>query len=581
MFAALRKAAKQISSGSMRDDGVPEVPSQGLPEKYSFSQIFDEINTIIPGSSQEVAFQTLFLLYSCLSHAERLQRNDGEGDTILELLLWTAKSMLPDGNTILNDKQPEGDISEVVRASAVDLARYKGILGLSCLKILLQDPSAKGSSQLDSTILISIIAFTVPRDPWTTPAAKKIAESLLSAHCIEVQSEKFVVYVLHVFIRPLFSKSKPDTITSAGRKAMPSSAPPKRHDVTASDRASKPWKYESPYSVAVFAWLAKVASQEIITAHWNMFIPPLLTLLDTPTANILVSGLETLTAFLPKFSTKLLQQTGLGEVFEDAVMPTLLYLPSISPVEESVEILPAAFEALFVSCDVRYPPSTSSTDATTSASRSLSLVTLNSKTSSTKTNTPDQRLALLDRVMRKGILMAHLHASDLPQITTILLTATSTLVSKMGINCVKHLKDILPILTEVMTDPFGAFRPEGLREAVKCLTSVILNAWPRMGIRSGGHGMEVIRMLAVCWGIVKEGVQEQARWAEDKKAKAILKVLREVEGELPVVGRLLVKALEAVNSGTDVKQELKPLLSVNASLADVFGIDDDDNKSKG
>ncbi|KAF8849142.1 hypothetical protein BDZ45DRAFT_604813 [Acephala macrosclerotiorum] len=447
--------------------------------------------------------------------------------------------------------------------------------------MLLQDPSTKASSALDPNILISILAFTSARDPWTTPTAQKVAESLLSSNCIQAQSEKFIFFVLHVFIRPLFSKSKPDAITSTGRKAMPTSAPPKRYDVAASDRASKPWKYESPYSITVFSWLATVASQDTITAHWNMFIPPLLTLLDTPTVNILVPSLETLSAFLPKLSTKLLQQTGLGEVFEDAVMPTLLYLPSITPVEESVQILPAAFEALFALCNVRYPPPTPSMDPGALGSRSSSLITLNSKTSSMEANTPDQRLAFLDRVMRKGILTAYLHASDLPQITTILLLALSTLVSKMGINCVKHLKDVIPIITEVMTDPFGASRPEGLREAVKCLTSVILHAWPRMGIRSEGHGMEVIRMLAVCWRMVKKGLQEQERWAKDKKAKDILKVLREVEGELPVVGRLLLKAIEAVNSDIDVKEEFRPLLSVDVSLADVFGIDTEDNISKG
>lgn len=191
--------------------------------------------------------------------------------------------MLPDGNTILNDERPEGqcthytseahaklapDASEVVRASAVDLARYKGILGLSCLKTLLQDPFAKTSNELDPKILISILAFTSTRDPWTTPAAKKLAERLLSSHCIQVQSENFIVYVLHVLIRPLFSKSKPDAITSTGRKAMPTSAPPKRHDVAASDRAAKPWKYETPYSISVFSWLAKVAS----VSHYVLLI---------------------------------------------------------------------------------------------------------------------------------------------------------------------------------------------------------------------------------------------------------------------------------------------------------------------
>lgn len=466
---------------------------------------------------------------------------------------------------------------------AISLARHKGTLGLSALKYLLgffpESPN-KSSTQLDPNILTAILAFTSSRDSWTTSAAQGLAQSLLSFYTSQIHSKEFIIdHVIQSFIRPLFSKSKPEAITSTGRKAMPTSAPPKKHDVAELDRGSRPWKYEAPYSVTVFAWAVNNASvcyyfhlhirradslllpqQEIITDHWNMFIPPLLTLLDTPTTSILVRGLETLTAFLPEFSSKLLQQTGLGEVFEDAVMPTLLYLPSITPMEESVQILPAAFDALFILVNVRYPTLTSST-STAFIPRS------DSKTSSTNLNTSDQRLALLDRLLRKGILTAHLHASDHPQIATILLSSLSTTVLKMGINCVKHLKDILPILTQAMTDPFAASRPEGLVEAVKCLESVILNAWPRMGLQDGGHGMEVVRMLVVCWGIVTEGLEENV------VTKERVTLLEEVERGLRVAGALLMKAMEAMDPSMDVKVELKPLLTADASLEEVFGFD--------
>ncbi|KAE8450432.1 hypothetical protein EG329_006507 [Mollisiaceae sp. DMI_Dod_QoI] len=574
MFAAAQEAAKQISPSSLKSDALLRLPLICLPEKYSFSQLFDEINAGNDASNQETALRMLLILNSCLSQTGRLQKDDDDGELINKLSLWTAKSVLPAGHLFANDELLE-DSSSVQNQRAIHLARHRGALGLSSLSYLLQNSFAKHSNLLDPTILVSIIAFESSRDTWTMPAAQNMAQKLLSSYQAQVQSKEFIIdHVLQSFIRPLFSRSKPDTITSTGRKAMPTSAPSRKHDIGALDRASKPWRYEAPHSVTVFSWAVKYASQEIITAYWNMFIPPLLSLLDTPTTSILVRGLGTLSAFLPKFSSKLLQQTGLGEVFEGAVMPTLLYLPSITPLEESVQILPAAFEALFILVDIRFPSSTSSSTII-SAPTSSGIVTTSSQTASTKPNTPDQRIAFLDRLLRKGVLMPHLHAAEHPQITTILLSSLSTLVSIMGIHTVKHLKDILPILTEVMTDPFAGARPEGLREGVRCLRSVILNAWPRIGIRSGGHGMEAIRMLVVCWKRVNEA--DEGDSIDEERGQ----ILEEVQDEIKVVGRLLVKAIEAVDSGIDIKLELKPLFMVDTNLGNLFGIDVANDYSKG
>lgn len=138
----------------------------------------------------------------------------------------------------------------------------------------------------------------------------------------------------------------------------------------------------------------------------------------------------------------------------------------------------------------------------------------------------------------------------------------------------KHLKDILPILTQVLTDPFGTSRPDGLEEGVKCLQSVVLNGWPRLGLREGGHAMEVVRMLVVCWRIVRDAQEER----EIKEEKG--RILKEVKEEITIVGRLLVKAIEAVDSGVDVREELKPLFVVDPSVGDVFGIEIDSDGSK-
>ena len=109
----------------------------------------------------------------------------------------------------------------------------------------------------------------------------------------------------------------------------------------------------------------------------------------------------------------MLAQTGLGEVFEDAVMPTLHFLPSITPIDESLALLEPAYQALYVLGEVRY---TDDEDG------------------------KKEKMKFLDRVLRQGVLMAYLHASEHVKIVEVLVHVMGGLVRGMGMRAVKHLK---------------------------------------------------------------------------------------------------------------------------------------------
>jgi len=96
-------------------------------------------------------------------------------------------------------------------------------------------------------------------------------------------------------------------------------------------------------------------------------------------------------------------------------MPTLLYLPSLTPVNESLRLLGGAYGALGVLCDARYP--------------------IREKVEYEK-----ERIEFLDRVMRQGIFMGYHHSSEYPAIVQLLFEQTKILVEKMGIHAVKNLK---------------------------------------------------------------------------------------------------------------------------------------------
>lgn len=120
---------------------------------------------------------------------------------------------------------------------------------------LLSSPSIISNQEL-----LSALAFTSSSDPWTDGANIQLSDQFLSNNDRQAKDPGFIVnYLLQTTLRPLFSKSRPDTITESGRKAMPSSAPARRYDFV-QEKSQKPWKYEAPYSIAVLEWVVKVAS---------------------------------------------------------------------------------------------------------------------------------------------------------------------------------------------------------------------------------------------------------------------------------------------------------------------------------
>lgn len=119
----------------------------------------------------------------------------------------------------------------------------------------------------------------------------------------------------------------------------------------------------------------------------------------------------------------LMRQTGLAQVFEDAVFPAVLYLPSLTPVEESVAILNAAYPALMVLVGIN-----------------LELAANELCTEATTATFTQGQQKLLDRLVREGILVGYHHASEHVRIVELLCYQLRCIVNWMGILTVKYLK---------------------------------------------------------------------------------------------------------------------------------------------
>lgn len=149
-----------------------------------------------------------------------------------------------------------------------------------------------------------------------------------------------------------------------------------------------------------------------VKANWPLIIPPLLALLDDSSTTYRIKGCELLTTFLNAAPLQMLKRTGLGEVFHNALMPYLLYLPSLTPEKESLQLLSAVYPTLIALVNARF-------------------VEEKDRASRTKA---------FDQLFRYGVFKGYAHAGDNVRIAEFLVHRITDLVKEMGIASLKHLK---------------------------------------------------------------------------------------------------------------------------------------------
>jgi len=107
---------------------------------------------------------------------------------------------------------------------------------------------------------------------------------------------------------------------------------------------------------------------------------------------------------------QVIRTSGVDSVFQEAVFPTLLFLPSLTPEEESVRLLRAAYNAL------------------------MSLALVDSDVDAKR------RVQLLDKVLREGVFTGYFHASQHIHVVQVIMESAGEVVNGLQIAAVKHLQ---------------------------------------------------------------------------------------------------------------------------------------------
>lgn len=347
-------------------------------------------------------------------------------------------------------------------------------------------------------------------------------------------SQTLAKHFLKLTIRPLFQKTKPSNVTDAGRKVT-TTVLPKRIGDEESEDVTKPWKSEKDnLSLGLLAWTIRTLDKQSIEKVWPLVIPPVLTLIDDWETKYKSLGASLLTQILAATPPSLLQRTGLGEVFEQALIPCLTYLPPLTPTEECVKLLDAAYPALLQLANVRYP-----LDAAGAATTKIPSGLL-----------PSSRLRnkALDTLIHQGIFHSYTHASQYPGLLLCLCTHLSSILDTMGLESVKHLNSLIPMLNEVLNNRTLANAPEHqdvLIAAAQAMQSVLRNAWPRINIRR----LEVVKGVIGCW----LNLASAPKTASGGSTKAVTEELKKV---IDIVQRIAESEDAERERWTDEKAKL-------------------------
>ncbi|KAL8657980.1 MAG: hypothetical protein Q9226_001390 [Calogaya cf. arnoldii] len=414
----------------------------------------------------------------------------------------------------------------VISPKDIDRICSMKVIGLRLLSHLQDHQGPKFDS---SAALVACLAtFTNLEDPWTTEEAFNLAQSMLSKHLKSVKSaaptrfDSLISQLLLDHVKPLFLKSKPSVLTDQGRKAitpLPGTAVPSDFE-----SGSKPWKFQSPHIITIFQWTLGQLDAALVEQHWPLVIPPLLTILDDVSITLKIRGCRLLKTLLKVVPASLLERSGLGEVFHDTLMPYLLFLPSLTPEEESIPLLNATYDTLL----------------------SLTLTRF-----STPASTP-LKVRTLDAIFRYGVLKGYTHAGEKVRIAELLMKKSTDFVNAMGVYCVKHLKDLLPVIMTILTAPFATAYPPLLNASLQVLRAIIVNGWPRLAF----HRAEILEGLIVCWCKIQE---------EDKPTTALLTVRKDIEEVLRPVVQLL-------SGDQEMREDLKIIQDCDPRLQTILKV---------
>ncbi|KAF2129557.1 tRNA nucleotidyltransferas-like protein [Dothidotthia symphoricarpi CBS 119687] len=377
-------------------------------------------------------------------------------------------------------------ITHLAKLNILDADTFKPLLkGTDLAKALNTKPGPWMKDALDV-----VMAWQL-RNPDSTDSAAAI-EAVKANRDTKSDSElpfRLASHFLKLTIPPLFPQYK-STLSTLEASRQPA-----------------PWKkVENQYALDLLRWSIGALDGKEVEANWQFLVPPILKMMDDMDVawkakgcqflNLLLESLRQPRTKNPSSTQKhtpnqnFLHRTGYHNVFAQTLWPLFSYLPSLTPEPDSATLFNEAFPAL-TSLALLLPPDTTTTDK-------------------------QPRTSFLDTLLRTAVLAPLSHfptPAAHPALTTTILTHLPPLLSLLGINAVKHLPALLPLLTAILKDPFALAHTRLVAATLRALHAVVMNAWPRVP----GHRGTLMLGLCVLWARCGEADGDSGEAVEEVK----------------------------------------------------------------
>lgn len=174
------------------------------------------------------------------------------------------------------------------------------------------------------------------------------------------------------------------------------------------------------------------------------------------------------------------------------------------------------------------------------------------------------RAKLLDMLIRDGILRGMQYGGENIHVATTLMELLSTIVDQMEIWSARHLKELIPMISDVLSSPFGTTYIPLLASTVGALKSILRTCW----IRISPWVAEVLRGVCACWNRI--GDEEAEKGTEFKERGGVVGIKRDLR-EVIMMLRNAVEGDEG-DAGERMKVLEGEIRNVDKRLVSLFDV---------
>lgn len=385
-------------------------------------------------------------------------------------------------------------ISQLVKHDILDADTFKPLLkGTDLAKALSVKPGPWMKDALDV-----VMAWQL-RNPSTTDPAEAIKAVRIYRESESELSQRLASHFLKLTIPPFFPQTKSDNAFDISQKPAP-------------------WKDpHNKFVLELLRWSIQSLDRKAIEQNWHLLVPPVLKMLDDTSVEHKARGCQYLRYLLATLKSRtnkdasiiFLERTGYHEVFASTLWPLLTYIPSLTPEAESVTVFESVYDPLRSLAELLKPE--------------------------------DKRCKFLDKLMREGVLAPLSHfptPATYPDLACVIIDEIPRIASMLGIETIKHLPSLTPLLTGIMQDPFILSRRELTLATILALQSVMETCWPRIPAHRGAIALGLCVLKGRCddesgrLPKSQRGNKEAHEWSSMEN---ILQTLKDTAGMLDIL----------------------------------------------